>query len=188
MYSTINDHDHLDPRLRIVNVVLTADVGNRLECSTLAKHLRNAEYNPKRFAALKHRIRHHGCAPTFLIFPSGKFVCAGAPSITIARRAFERLFVYLQRFQHLERTNDITVQNVVAHGTLGKRLCLPHLATRFRQQATYEAELFPALKLELSVQHKIVTANLFSSGKFVLTGTTTCQALNEACAQLFQLL
>ena len=60
------DHPPLDTRLRLNNVVLTANVGNRLECATLAQHLPNAEYNPKRFAALKHRLRSQGAAPTLV--------------------------------------------------------------------------------------------------------------------------
>lgn len=183
----VTTYDHpLDKRLRLNNVVLTADVGNRIECATLAPLLPNSEYNPKRFAALKHRIRYKGGAPTFLIYPSGKLVCAGAPSVEVARCAFQRLFTYMKRYQHLSRTDTITVENLVADGNLGKPLSLVTLAERFRGQCMYEPELFPALTLQM--KHNNMCANIFSSGKFVLTGTTSIEHHNEACAQLYKLL
>ena len=43
---------------------------------TIALHARNAEYNPKRFAAVIMRIREP--KTTGLIFRSGKMVVAGA--------------------------------------------------------------------------------------------------------------
>lgn len=182
----MTDHDQLDPRLKIVNVVLTANVGNSIDCSTIAQHLPNSEYNPRRFAALKHRQRHQGSAPTFLIYPSGKLVCAGAPSVEVAMLAFKRLFDYMASFQHISSTTDITIQNVVAHGAFGKSLNLMILSERFLVEATYEPELFPALKLDLP--HGKMCANIFSSGKFVLTGTTSIQHFNVECARLFRIL
>ena len=47
-----------------------------LELKNIALHARNAEYNPKRFAAVIMRIRDP--RTTALIFSSGKMVCTGA--------------------------------------------------------------------------------------------------------------
>lgn len=49
----IEDMDHLLGR----NIVATVNLGCQLNLKTIAMHARNAEYNPKRFAAVIMRIR-----------------------------------------------------------------------------------------------------------------------------------
>jgi transcription initiation factor TFIID TATA-box-binding protein len=72
--------------------VSTISVGCKLDLKKIALQARNAEYNPKRFAALIMRIR----APrtTALIFSSGKMVCTGAKSENeskLAARKYARI-------------------------------------------------------------------------------------------------
>jgi transcription initiation factor TFIID TATA-box-binding protein len=74
------------------NIVSTISVGCKLDLKKIALQARNAEYNPKRFAALIMRIR----APrtTALIFSSGKMVCTGAKSedeSKLAARKYARI-------------------------------------------------------------------------------------------------
>ncbi|KAG8893424.1 TATA-box-binding protein, partial [Tulasnella sp. 403] len=52
------------------NIVATVNLDCRLDLKTIALHARNAEYNPKRFAAVIMRIRDP--KTTALIFASGK--------------------------------------------------------------------------------------------------------------------
>lgn len=54
------------------NVVSTVNLGCELKLKQIALHARNAEYNPKRFAAVIMRIREP--KTTALIFASGKMV------------------------------------------------------------------------------------------------------------------
>lgn len=54
----------------------TVNLGCKLDLKKIALHARNAEYNPKRFAAVIMRIRDP--RTTALIFSSGKMVCTGA--------------------------------------------------------------------------------------------------------------
>lgn len=58
------------------NIVSTVNLGCKLDLKKIALHARNAEYNPKRFAAVIMRIREP--RTTALIFSSGKMVCTGA--------------------------------------------------------------------------------------------------------------
>ncbi|KAI0631789.1 TATA-box binding protein, partial [Trametes polyzona] len=60
------------------NIVATVNMGCRLHLKTLALHARNAEYNPKCFAAVVMHIRDP--KTTALIFASGKMVVSGAKS------------------------------------------------------------------------------------------------------------
>ena len=58
------------------NIVCTVNLCCKLDLKKIALHARNAEYNPKRFAAVIMRIRDP--RTTALIFSSGKMVCTGA--------------------------------------------------------------------------------------------------------------
>lgn len=61
----------------------------------IALSARNAEYNPKRFAAVIMRIREP--RTTALIFSSGKMVCTGAKSEEQARLAARKYARIIQR-------------------------------------------------------------------------------------------
>ncbi|XP_010214640.1 PREDICTED: TATA-box-binding protein isoform X2 [Tinamus guttatus] len=63
---------------QLQNIVSTVNLGCKLDLKTIALRARNAEYNPKRFAAVIMRIREP--RTTALIFSSGKMVCTGAKS------------------------------------------------------------------------------------------------------------
>jgi len=67
------------------NIVATVNLECRLDLKTIALHARNAEYNPKRFAAVIMRIREP--KTTALIFASGKMVVTGAKSEDDSRLA-----------------------------------------------------------------------------------------------------
>jgi transcription initiation factor TFIID TATA-box-binding protein len=57
--------------------VSTVNLGCQLDLKKIALHARNAEYNPKRFAAVIMRIREP--KTTSLIFASGKMVWRFCP-------------------------------------------------------------------------------------------------------------
>ena len=61
----------------------------------IALHARNAEYNPKRFAAVIMRIREP--RTTALIFSSGKMVCTGAKSEDLSRLAARKYARVIQK-------------------------------------------------------------------------------------------
>ena len=67
------------------NIVATCNLAVELDLKTIALHARNAEFNPKRFAAVIMRIREP--KTTALIFRSGKMVVTGAKSEADARTA-----------------------------------------------------------------------------------------------------
>eukprot|EP01018_Ginkgo_biloba_P015576 Gb_31321 [translate_table: standard] len=57
----------------VTNIVSTVNLDCKLDLKAIALQARNAEYNPKRFAAVIMRIREP--KTTALIFASGKMVC-----------------------------------------------------------------------------------------------------------------
>lgn len=63
---------------KIQNLVATGDLGCQLDLFKVCNQCRNAQYNPKRFAALIMRIKEP--KTTALIFRTGKMVLVGAKS------------------------------------------------------------------------------------------------------------
>lgn len=77
------------------NIVCTVNLEIRLDLRRIARSARNAEYNPKRFAAVIMRIREP--RTTALIFSSGKMVCTGAKSENEARLAARKYARIIQK-------------------------------------------------------------------------------------------
>lgn len=73
----------------------TVNLGCKLDLKKIALHARNAEYNPKRFAAVIMRIREP--RTTALIFSSGKMVCTGAKSEEDSRLAARKYARIVQK-------------------------------------------------------------------------------------------
>ena len=70
-------------------------LGCNLDLKKIALQARNAEYNPKRFAAVIMRIRKP--RTTALIFSSGKMVCTGAKSEEDSRLAARKYARIVQK-------------------------------------------------------------------------------------------
>lgn len=73
----------------------TVNLNCKLDLKKIALHARNAEYNPKRFAAVIMRIREP--RTTALIFSSGKMVCTGAKSEGDSRLAARKYARIIQK-------------------------------------------------------------------------------------------
>ncbi len=80
---------------QLQNIVSTVNLGCKLDLKKIALHARNAEYNPKRFAAVIMRIREP--RTTALIFSSGKMVCTGAKSEEDSRLAARKYARIVQK-------------------------------------------------------------------------------------------
>lgn len=80
---------------QLQNIVSTVNLGCKLDLKRIALHARNAEYNPKRFAAVIMRIREP--RTTALIFSSGKMVCTGAKSEDMSRLAARKYARIVQK-------------------------------------------------------------------------------------------
>ncbi|XP_061781172.1 beclin 1-associated autophagy-related key regulator isoform X3 [Nerophis lumbriciformis] len=94
------------------NIVSTVNLGCPLDLKFIALQARNAEYNPKRFAAVIMRIREP--RTTALIFSSGKMVCTGAKSEEQSRLAARKYARVVQKLGFSARFLDFKIQNMVA--------------------------------------------------------------------------
>ena len=137
---------------------------------------RNAEYNPRRFAAVIMRIRDP--KTTALIFHSGKIVCTGAKSEQQSKTAAMKYAQIIKMVGFDVKFKDFKVQNIVASCSVPFAVRLESLASVHKNFANYEPEIFPGLIYRM-YEPKVVLL-IFVSGKVVLTAAQTREQIDTA--------
>ncbi|KAK2750966.1 TATA-box-binding protein [Myotisia sp. PD_48] len=166
------------------NIVATVNLDCRLDLKTIALHARNAEYNPKRFAAVIMRIREP--KTTALIFASGKMVVTGAKSEDDSKLASRKYARIIQKLGFNAKFTDFKIQNIVGSCDIKFPIRLEGLASRHHNFSSYEPELFPGLIYRM-MKPKIVLL-IFVSGKIVLTGAKVREEIYQAFEMIYPVL
>ncbi|KAM5243475.1 TATA box-binding protein-like 2 [Hipposideros larvatus] len=169
---------------QLQNIVSTANLACKLDLKKIALHAKNAEYNPKRFAAVIMRIREP--RTTALIFSSGKMVCTGAKSEEQSRLAARKYARVVQKLGFPARFLDFKIQNMVGSCDVRFPIRLEGLVLTHQQFSSYEPELFPGLIYRM-VKPRIVLL-IFVSGKVVLTGAKERSEIYEAFENIYPIL
>merc|ERR1711973_631638 len=169
---------------QLQNIVSTVNMGVKLDLKKIAMHARNAEYNPKRFAAVIMRIREP--RTTALIFSSGKMVCTGAKSEQQSRLAARKYARVIQKLGFPAKFKDFKIQNMVGSVDVKFPIRLEKLVLNHAQFSSYEPELFPGLIYRM-VKPRIVLL-IFVSGKVVLTGAKHKKEIDDAFNNIFPIL
>ncbi|KFZ60175.1 TATA-box-binding protein, partial [Antrostomus carolinensis] len=167
---------------QLQNIVSTVNLACKLDLKNIALRARNAEYNPKRFAAVIMRIREP--RTTALIFGSGKMVCTGAKSEEQSRLAARKYARVVQKLGFPARFLDFKIQNMVGSCDVMFPIRLEGLV--LAHQRSYEPELFPGLIYRM-VKPRIVLL-IFVSGKVVLTGAKQRTEIYEAFENIYPIL
>ena len=76
-------------KIKIENIVVSVTLGRDLNLDQLAFQLEDSEYEPEQFPGLVYRIFEPKVA--FLLFSSGRVVCAGARSLNDVKKAVKKL-------------------------------------------------------------------------------------------------
>ncbi|KAG8929318.1 TATA-box-binding protein [Tulasnella sp. 419] len=174
--------DGIVPTLQ--NIVATVNLDCRLDLKTIALHARNAEYNPKRFAAVIMRIRDP--KTTALIFASGKMVVTGAKSEDDSRLASRKYARIVQKLGFDAKFSEFKIQNIVGSCDVKFPIRLEGLAYSHGQFSSYEPELFPGLIYRM-MKPKVVLL-IFVSGKIVLTGAKVREEIYTAFNTIYTVL
>ncbi|NWI53361.1 TBPL2 protein, partial [Calyptomena viridis] len=169
---------------QLQNIVSTVNLACKLDLKNIALHARNAEYNPKRFAAVIMRIREP--RTTALIFSSGKMVCTGAKSEEQSRLAARKYARVVQKLGFPAKFLDFKIQNMVGSCDVRFPIRLEGLVLTHQQFSSYEPELFPGLIYRM-VKPRIVLL-IFVSGKVVLTGAKERSEIYEAFQNIYPIL
>lgn len=172
----------ISPKLQ--NLVATVNLACRLDLKTIALHARNAEYNPKRFAAVIMRIRDP--KTTALIFASGKMVVTGAKSESDSKLASRKYARIIQKLGFDAKFTDFKIQNIVGSCDVQFPIRLEGLASTHHNFSSYEPELFPGLIYRM-MKPKIVLL-IFVSGKIVLTGAKVREEIYQAFELVYPVL
>ena len=168
--------------LKIVNIVASTSLEHDIPLIKLAEKLPNTEYNPEQFPGLVMRIREPKTSA--LIFGSGNVVCTGARSMQKLRESIKQIIKNVEKIGiKINIQPKVTVQNMVASGSIGMDLNLNSLAMEL-ENTEYEPEQFPGLVYKLP--EKKATFLLFSNGKIVCTGTKSEAEVNDALEKLIE--
>ncbi|ETV94278.1 hypothetical protein, variant 1 [Aphanomyces invadans] len=152
--------------LHVKNIVGTIDVQTPLDLKTIALHARNAEYNPKKFAAVIMRLRDP--KTTALMFSSGKIVITGASTEAFCRLAARKYCRVLQKLNFPAKYNMFKICNIMGTSDVRFPIRLEGLLNDHSRFCTYEPELFSGLIFKM-VDPKL-TFLIFVSGKLVVCG------------------
>jgi len=166
------------------NIVSTVHMLCPLDLKRIAVRARNAEYNPKRFAAVIMRIREP--RTTALVFASGKMVVTGAKNEADSHLAARKYCRIIQRLGFPTKFANFMVQNIVGSCDVKFPIRLEGLLLNHSQFSSYEPELFPGLIYRM-VQPRIVLL-IFVSGKMVITGARNRQQIYEAFNNIYPIL
>ena len=162
--------------LTVQNIVATASLGKPVSLTKLARTQTNTEYNPEQFPGLVLRIKKPKSA--VLVFSSGNLVCTGTKSISQVKEVISQVIKQLAKIGvKITDKPKISVQNIVASGSINIRLNLNYLALAL-ENTEYEPEQFPGLVYKLVEPN--ATFLLFSNGKLVCTGTKNKDQLDDS--------
>ena len=165
---------------KIQNIVATTSLGKDVPLTKLTKTVPNTEYNPEQFPGLVLRVKEPKSA--VLVFSSGNLVCTGTKSIAQVKEVIEQVIKTLKKINiKITDKPKITVQNIVASGSIDMKLNLNYLSLEL-ENTEYEPEQFPGLVYKL--EEPTATFLLFSNGKLVCTGTKNNQQLADSMDQL----
>lgn len=173
--------------IEVVNIVVSSSLEHDIPLEKMATTLSNTEYNPEQFPGLVIRIKEPKTSA--LIFSSGKIVCTGARSMEKVDECIKKIIKSLEKINvKITVHPKITVQNIVASGSIGMDLNLNSLAMKL-ENTEYEPEQFPGLVYKVNVKDKEgktfkATFLLFTNGKIVCTGTKSEENVHVAVDKL----
>ena len=132
---------------KVQNIVATASLGKPVPLTKLARTQPNTEYNPETFPGLVLRVKEPKSA--VLVFSSGNLVCTGTKSIAQVKQVIDAVIKQLRKINvNITAKPKITVQNIVASGSINLKLNLNFLALEL-ENTEYEPEQFPGLVYKL---------------------------------------
>ncbi|XWS41365.1 hypothetical protein CRYUN_Cryun17cG0075300 [Craigia yunnanensis] len=122
------------------NIVSTVNLDCTVDLKAIALHVRNAEYNPRRFGAVIMRIKEP--KTTALIFSSGKIVCTGTKTQQHSQLAAQKYAKIVQKLGFDIMFKDFKIQNMVASCNVTVPLSLVRLGNSHYKFSTYEPSYF----------------------------------------------
>jgi len=153
--------------MQIVNSIVGLKTKRPINLKDL--HIKCAEiskYNPVNFPGLN--LKFSNPKATVLVFKSGSLVCTGTKNTEDVLLICDLVLIICDLPLCLLKFHQI--HNYVGRGSFDQCLDLSKAYRKFNcRDAVFEPEIYPALTVKLSKYR--VTVLLFSSGKFIITGS-----------------
>lgn len=163
-------------KAKVENMVSAITIDQKIDLKEFTKRVKGLEYNPERFPGIVYRIKKPKVA--MLIFSSGKIICTGARSREDINIAVKTLRKKLADGGVIVKAEPkVEVQNIVASANMNVTVNLDVLATKC-ENTEYEPEQFPGLVFSLAEPKTVML--VFRSGKMIITGAKTPEAVNIA--------
>jgi len=167
--------------VKVVNVVASATLGQRVDLNAVAKGFSDAEFSSERFPGLIFRLKKPKTAA--LIFSSGKMICTGGRSENEARKAVKGIVKELGKEGMITpRKSKVKIDNIVASADFGRDIDLESVSKLHRTM--YEPDQFPALIYRMGDPHVVFL--IFPTGRLVCVGAKSVKEVYRAIERLFQ--
>lgn len=171
---------------RVVNIVAIVDFGVQFDLYKVAREIRNAEYNPRRFGACVLRLEKPKA--TALVFKDKMNIvgCRAEEDAELAARKFGRMMKLIG--YKLNKWKSFEIKNLVATISCNFPLNLEAIATDpgHRHFAKYNPEVFAGCVYR--IPHPRVTLLIFASGKIIMTAARNRQMLDDASEWVYPIL
>lgn len=168
-------------KVDIVNVVLTADLNQRIDLNEIGK-LEEILHNPDTYGGRVAYFRSHRMKGTVSIFASGKMISVGTKSEEEAIQALEYTKEFLVKKSFIKPTIlKPKTRNIVLLANFEKTIELETLAKKYNM--IYEPEQFPGGIIRTKEPCK-ATVLLFASGKAVITGLKSLSQINPTLQKI----
>lgn len=175
------EREKVETTVKVVNVVASATLGQRVNLDSILEGFPNAEFPSKRFPGLVFRLKKPKTAT--LIFRSGKIICAGGRSENEASKAVENVVRGLtKKGIIIPKKSEVKINNVVASVNLRRTVDLTSISTW--QRTMYEPDQFPALIYRMD-DPKVVFL-IFSTGRLICVGAKNEDEIHKAIRKLIQ--
>jgi len=175
------EREKVKTTVKVVNVVASATLGQRVNLDSIIEGFPNAEFPSNRFPGLVFRLKKPKTAT--LIFRSGKVICTGGRSENEASKAVENVVRGLiKRGIIIPKKSEVKINNIVASANLRRTVDLTSISTW--QRTMYEPDQFPALIYRMD-NPKVVFL-IFSSGRLICVGAKNEEEIHRAIRKLIQ--
>jgi len=166
--------------VKIVNVVASTKLDNKLDIETIYSNLDHVQYEPDTFPGLVYRREKPKA--TIIMFSTGTVVSTGTTSEKKAKTAID---VTINEIG-IKVYPQISIENITAVATLGKSIDMEdlQLIPQLDNKVIYEPEMFPGA----IYKSKDATMLIFHTGKIVVTGTKSKKQTLQAVESLVLLL
>ncbi|MFA5049643.1 MAG: TATA-box-binding protein [Candidatus Micrarchaeia archaeon] len=161
----------------ITNMVASANLGLELDLFTLARELREVEYEPEQFPGAI--LKFKDPKASLLLFKNGKVVCVGCKNRNIIRKTIEKTIKILTPYSTKiirQKKPKIEITNIVASAELNMNLDLYAVASEL-DNVEYEPEQFPGAILKF--KDPKASLLLFKNGKIICAGAKTEEEIEK---------